>query len=111
MQITFANAENEQKTQTKIRIELTLTHSPETTQAQAESLVLSALTDFAKAQHLDIYLRDEKECAIGIDPEKVSVAVEEWFRKQFIGMIAAQRTEDAARAVQASVRQSLLGED
>lgn len=111
MQITFANVENEQKTQTTIHLELVLTHSPETTQSQAESLVLSALTDFAKAQHLDIYLRDEKECAIGVDPEKVNAAVEEWFRKQFIAMVAARRSEDATRAVQTAVRQSLLGED
>lgn len=112
MEITFANAADEtQKTQTTIHLSLVLTHATRTTEEDAAALVNAALVDFAKAHHLDIYVRDEKECAIGIDEGKLKVEVEEYFRRQFIAMITSRRAEEATLAAQAAVRQSLLGEE
>lgn len=109
-QLTFENAENDQPTKTILNLQIEFTHGPATTQKEAEDMVTQALAAYAKRQMLDIYLRDEKECAIGIDEELLLTEVQGCLRKQIVQAATAQRLEDTENKARAKVEQDLLGD-
>lgn len=109
-QLKFANVDNDQPTQTVLTLKIPFTHTTVTTQAEADAMIVEALTAYAKRLGLDIYLRDEKECATGVDEDLLLLSIEDHLRKQIVQAVTAQRLENDEVSTRAQVAQMLLGE-
>lgn len=109
-QLSFENVGNDQPTKTTLTLGIVFTHASNTTEAEAKALVVEALAAYAKRQGLDIWLRDETECAIGVDEELLPIKVQDHLRLQIVQAAAAQHLENAEVAARARVSQILMGE-
>ncbi|HMV87217.1 MAG TPA: hypothetical protein PLD20_26470 [Blastocatellia bacterium] len=110
MNISFNNLNNQAQNATStLSLSILFTHPVNKSQAQAEAYVVAALTDFAQANNLDIYERDEDDQRTAtVDEDLLITAIEEHLRRQILLTVIARRG-DLAQAEARVTAQETLG--
>lgn len=110
IRVTNADSE-EKKTQTTLTVPIAFTHGAATTVEEAQAIIYQAMVAFAKAKMLDVYLRDEKEAAIGIDEKLLLPEIQKHFQRYFFESVLGHRTEGLHAQARQMAGRELLGED
>lgn len=109
MNISFNNLNNQNVNATStLSLEIVFTHPVNKSQAQAEAYVTDALTDFAQANNLDIYERDQDgQRTTTVDQDLLITAIQEHLRKQILLTVIARRGELAQAEARTTAQQTL----